>query len=786
MSTAAIVAHKHAKAQQEERAKEEESRESLESPKRKKPDRAKRLNSFWVRKKAVDDKTVKQEELDKVANTVIPLRVILHVLRQKKKDELYVALAFYFVFMCCYTFVVYHSHHPFKTYTQNFGITEVIVNEPFNERDPTAPLSVTSQTSTHDPRVFTEIGESEEFWNWLEDVVVGKLFPEDCEKSSVAVQGQNYNVQTVRLRQARSKKTDVTIGTKTFSGWDEYSSSSRTTDEDSAIYGKFEKNIGNLQGFAFGSGNTNDYGNDGYITYFNRLDGNANVTAQMAAMKARNWLDDGTRMIALDMNFYNPTTDMVTSVRCGVEILPTGYITTYYFSYTWPRKPHDMTDSVSVARMFLEAYVFCFMMYLLVTEFKELVHEGFYHYFTIFNTVDFVSVLAMVGVVLCQIFFEYQWLDGKIDQEEYQNWFYLGELWEWKRNLVGFSFVMGWVKTFKYLEMNAKIKIIWLAIHKAQDDLLSTMMFFVILLLGFGSSGLIIFGNQVKDFSSITSTTSWLMRALLGDLDYHSINEFNPDVAAIYFGSYMVVVFFITLNLMIAIIIDGYEEAKQSVSEGDDDHDLLFIHDCLRTLMLKCSGRIKKFFADRKLKKLESRESSKVAPEINREKEDADQAQMPANESKSVVLAHFKSHNLHDLEHAKLKSEELKKRQPASDFKKKFTKAVMSHYEQLANLERIEKERMNSSEVLLRFDDLRALHMTGQQAVDVLNLYEKLAHMGDGTKIEDKDHEDKVPLTRQIARAIDSLQTQVEKIMVSTLNAGEEIPSSYRIKTHIE
>ena len=106
MSTAAIVAHKHAKAQQEERAKEEESRESLESPKRKKPDRAKRLNSFWVRKKAVDDKTVKQEELDKVANTVIPLRVILHVLRQKKKDELYVALAFYFVFMCCYTFVV--------------------------------------------------------------------------------------------------------------------------------------------------------------------------------------------------------------------------------------------------------------------------------------------------------------------------------------------------------------------------------------------------------------------------------------------------------------------------------------------------------------------------------------------------------------------------------------------------------------------------------------------------------------------------------------------------------
>ena len=42
-----------------------------------------------------------------------------------------------------------------------------------------------------------------------------------------------------------------------------------------------------------------------------------------------------------------------------------------------------------------------------------------------------------------------------------------------------------------------------------------------------------------------------------------------------YFMSYIVTVFFI-LNLMIAIIIDGYEEAKQSILTDDDE--LLFIH----------------------------------------------------------------------------------------------------------------------------------------------------------------------------------------------------------------
>ena len=125
--------------------------------------------------------------------------------------------------------------------------------------------------------------------------------------------------------------------------------------------------------------------------------------------------------------------------------------------------------------------------------------------------------------------------------------------------------VMGWLKTFKFLEMNSKIKIIWIAIHNTRDDLCSTMMFFFILIIGFGTCGFIIFGNQVQDFSTFTSTVSWLLRALLGDLDYTAINEFNSDVAPVYFMSYIVTVFFITLNLMIAIIIDGYEEAKQSI-----------------------------------------------------------------------------------------------------------------------------------------------------------------------------------------------------------------------------
>ena len=776
MSTAAIVAAKSAKRQE---AEEKRKAETLEDPPAPVQPAKKKKTWYGGDKKSPE---LDQEKLEKVKDIEIPLRVILHVLRQKKKDSLYVQLCIYFIFMCSYSFIIYNSHKPFEVYTQNFGITDVIVNEPFNERDPDYAL-----TSTHDPRTFTGIGETDEFWSWMESVVVGKFFPDGCETTpeGVAIQGQNFFVQKLQIRQARSKKVIKDIRGTKYVGYDFYSSASKTSDENSTIYGDYKTGLGDLEGFSFGSGNTVDYGNSGYITYLDPRDGSANVTSKIKAMKNAGWLDGGTRMIAVNANFYNPTTDMVTSLRCGIELMPTGFMTNYYFAYTWPRSPHDTSSNVVLARMLLEAVVGCFMLYLLITELKELYTEGCGQYATLFNVVEFIAILAMIGVVMCQIFFEYQWMSGRIDQVEYQDWFYLGELWEWKRNLVGFSFVMGWVKVFKFLEMNSKIKIIWMAIHNTRDDLLSTFLFFVILIFAFGSCGFIIFGNQVEDFSTISSTMSWLMRALLGDLDYQVINEFNPDVAPIYFMSYMVVVFFITLNLMIAIIIDGYEEAKQSIM-SDDDHDLLFIHDCLRSITIKCTSRIKKVFMMKKLKKL----TSSVHPEPTAEggKDVGDKSRR-----KSIITEQVQKHNLDNVHETKLEIAEFDKRTPAARFKKRFDKAVMAHYEQLSSMERMVKESMNQKPIILKYDDLRALNMSGEQSIDVLLLYQELIRTEDGLELDTTSHEH-IPLTRQIAVAIDSLQTQMEFVMknlkpelqIELQKFEKGFPKSSRIHTYAD
>ena len=100
------------------------------------------------------------------------------------------------------------------------------------------------------------------------------------------------------------------------------------------------------------------------------------MTAKLQSMEDSGWLDDGTRVVVLDANFYNPTNDMVTASRFAIEILPQGYISSYYYSYTWPRSPHDMTDTTILLRSGLEVYITLFIIWLFIIEIKEFIEEG--------------------------------------------------------------------------------------------------------------------------------------------------------------------------------------------------------------------------------------------------------------------------------------------------------------------------------------------------------------------------------------------------------------------------
>jgi hypothetical protein len=76
-----------------------------------------------------------QNDADNIENATIPLGAVLHILRERRKDSLNVQCLIYLMFLLLYTAVANLHHNILDSYSQNFGIREMLLNEPFNEPD---------------------------------------------------------------------------------------------------------------------------------------------------------------------------------------------------------------------------------------------------------------------------------------------------------------------------------------------------------------------------------------------------------------------------------------------------------------------------------------------------------------------------------------------------------------------------------------------------------------------------------------------------------------------------
>ena len=65
-----------------------------------------------------------------------------------------------------------------------------------------------------------------------------------------------------------------------------------------------------------------------------------------------------------------------------------------------------------------------------------------------------------------------------------------------------------------------------------------------------------------------------LFRIILGDFNFHELEQANRVLGPIYFILYVFFVFFVLLNMFLAIINDTYSEVKAEIAEQKDEFDM--------------------------------------------------------------------------------------------------------------------------------------------------------------------------------------------------------------------
>ncbi|XP_021918659.1 polycystic kidney disease 2-like 2 protein, partial [Zootermopsis nevadensis] len=263
------------------------------------------------------------------------------------------------------------------------------------------------------------------------------------------------------------------------------------------------------------------------------------------------------------------------------EIPPTGGIITSSF-YSIVKLHHYVTKFDSMVAFFECTFIAFIFFYTIAETVKIVVLKRKYRH-SIWNFFD-LAILVLAYVVICFRIYSYVAIEPQIVQliaeEKSANFDSVVSYQLMYNNVIAFLAALTWLKIFKYTRFNKTMSQFSMTFAKCYKQIVAFSIMFFIVFATFAQLGYLLFGKQVEDFRALLTTVSTLARATIGDFDLNAVEVDHPILARLFYISYLFVVFFIMMNMFLAIVTDAYafvrcEEAmKDSFKKSHFKNDL--------------------------------------------------------------------------------------------------------------------------------------------------------------------------------------------------------------------
>nr|XP_033799607.1 polycystic kidney disease 2-like 1 protein [Geotrypetes seraphini] len=318
-------------------------------------------------------------------------------------------------------------------------------------------------------------------------------------------------------------------------------------------------------------GKITSYSGGGYYT-------DLDVTKPQSAgalqtLKENLWLDRGTRAVFIDFSVYNANINLFCVLRLVVEFPATGGAIP-----SWQIRTVKLIRYVNGWDYFIIAceVIFCvFIFYYIVEEILELRIHKLKYFTSIWNILDVVVILLSLVAIAFHIFrtIEVNRLMGKLLKQPntYADFEFLA-FWQTQyNNMNAVNLFFAWIKIFKYISFNKTMTQLSSTLARCAKDILGFAIMFFIVFFAYAQLGYLLFGTQVENFSTFVKCIFTQFRIILGDFDYDAIDNANRILGPIYFVTYVFFVFFVLLNMFLAIINDTYSEVKEELSNQKNE-----------------------------------------------------------------------------------------------------------------------------------------------------------------------------------------------------------------------
>ncbi|XP_074619746.1 polycystin-2-like protein 1 [Acropora palmata] len=298
--------------------------------------------------------------------------------------------------------------------------------------------------------------------------------------------------------------------------------------------------------------------------------------ALIAKLKQNLWLDRGSRAVFIDFTVYNANINLFCIVKLLFEYPATGgCIPSFNFRTVKLIRYVNTLDHFVMA---CEGIFILFIIYYTIEEILEIKKHRLKYFKSFWNVLDIIVIfLGYVAIVfnLYRTVTVSELLKGLLaNNKQYANFDSLG-FWQTQfNNMVAIAVFFAWIKVFKYISFNKTMTQLSATLNNCAKDVGGFAVMFFIIFLAYAQLGYLVFGTQVRDFSTFADAIFTLFRIILGDFDFHALEAANRVLGPIFFITYVFFVFFVLLNMFLAIINDTYAEVKSNIASQKSEFEI--------------------------------------------------------------------------------------------------------------------------------------------------------------------------------------------------------------------
>ncbi|XP_043837901.1 polycystic kidney disease 2-like 2 protein [Dromiciops gliroides] len=443
-----------------------------------------------------------------------------------------------------------------------------------------ATLFLETSVPGEDRTNFKSISTITEFWKFMEGPLLEGLYCDSWYNTEVLYQLKNSSriyyenvlLGVPRIRQLKVRNNTCIVYPKFQSLMDECFDRYTLENEDRSDFGprrvpewKYSPSTSlSLQHWGvFGV-----YDNGGYM--FTLPVSKTEAKEKFTFLKLNSWITRGTRVIFIDFSIYNANVNLFCIIRLVAEFPATGGVLT-----SWNFYSVKLLRYVTYFDYFIASceIIFCiFIINFIIQEIKKMKEYKYAYFKSFWNLLELLLLLLSLLAISINIFRTtqaYHLLGQLLEKtQEYPDFYFLA-YWQIRYNdIVAVNIFFAWIKIFRFISFNKTMSQLSTTLSRCIKDIIGFAIMFFIIFFAYAQLGYLVFGSQVDDFSTFQNSIFTQFRIVLGDFNFANIEKANRVLGPTYFITFIFFVFFVLLNMFLAIINDAYSEVKADYSIG--------------------------------------------------------------------------------------------------------------------------------------------------------------------------------------------------------------------------